>query len=117
MSDENQHWVPKFLVKNFADVDGRVYRLNILDDETTKVPPKHAASNLNFNQFLIDGKPVSFERELEKIETRAAPILKRIASSHSIVGLKDKQRSLVAKFMAAQSFRTEAFFKDALSSK
>jgi hypothetical protein len=25
MSDENQHWVPKFLVKNFADRDGRLF--------------------------------------------------------------------------------------------
>jgi hypothetical protein len=27
MSDENQHWVPKFLIKYFADKDGRVFCL------------------------------------------------------------------------------------------
>jgi hypothetical protein len=111
MPNDNHHWVPKFLIKNFTDVDGRVFRLDIFNDRTTKVPPKHAASALNFNEFRIDGKVVSFEDELEKIETRAAPILKRIAASHSITGLKDKEKSSVANFTAAQSFRTEAFYK------
>ncbi len=29
MTDENQHWVPRFLIKNFADLDGRVFFLDI----------------------------------------------------------------------------------------
>ena len=32
MPNENQHWIPKFLVKNFTDIDGRVYCLNIQND-------------------------------------------------------------------------------------
>jgi hypothetical protein len=111
MSNENQHWVPKFLVKNFADVDGRVFCLNIHTDEITKPPPRRAASRVGFNEFLIDGETVSFENQLEKIETLAAPILKRIVSSRSVAGLTKKQRNRVANFMAAQSFRTEAFNK------
>jgi hypothetical protein len=111
MSNENQHWVSKFLVKNFADADGRVFCLNIHTDEITKPPPRHAASDVGFNEFLIDGEAVSFEDQLEKIETQAAPILKRIVSSRSVAGLTEKQRNRVANFMAAQSFRTEAFYK------
>jgi hypothetical protein len=59
MSDENQHWVPKLLLKNFAD-DGRVYCLDIHSDEITKPPPKHAASERGFNDFEIAGRLVSF---------------------------------------------------------
>ena len=44
MSDENQHWVPKFLVKNFADRDGRVFCLDIHTDQMTKPPPRQAAN-------------------------------------------------------------------------
>ena len=44
MSNENQHWVPKFLIKAFADTDGCVFSLNIQTDEVTKPPPKNAAS-------------------------------------------------------------------------
>ena len=111
MTNENQHWVPKFLIKNFVDLDGRVFCLNVQTDKVTKPPPKYAASDAGFNEFVMNGKSVSFEDQLEKIETAAAPILKQIISSRSVAGLTDTQRSRVGDFMAAQSFRTEAFYK------
>ena len=77
MSDENQHWVPKLLLKKFADTDGRVFRLDIHSSEVTKPPPKKAASSPGFNNFDIEGQIVSFEDRLEKVETKAAPVLKR----------------------------------------
>lgn len=111
MPHENQHWVPKFLIKNFVDKDGRVFCLNIQTEEVTKPPPKKATSRIGFNVFLINGEAVSFEDQLEKIETRAAPVLKRIINSRSVAGLNKNERSWVANFIAAQSFRTEAFHK------
>jgi len=110
MSDENQHWVPKLLLKNFVD-DGRVYCLNIHTDEITKPPPKHAASERGFNDFEIDGKQVSFEGKLQKIETKAAPVLKRIVKARSLAGLSAIDRQHVARFMAMQSIRTKAFYE------
>jgi hypothetical protein len=110
-SSQNQHWVPKFLIKNFADADGRVFSLNIQTDEVTKPPPKHAASSIGFNDFVMDGKIISFEERLGKIEAAAAPALRRITSSFSVVGMTETQRNRVADFMAAQSFRTESFSK------
>ena len=111
MSQDNQHWVPKFLIKNFVDLDGRVFRLNIQTDEVTKPPPKYAASEVGFNEFKINGQTVSYEDQLETVETAAAPILRAIVTSKSVAGLIDVQREHVANFVAAQSFRTEAFYK------
>lgn len=111
MSDENQHWVPKFLIRNFADTDGRVFCLDIRTDAVSKPPPKHAASGAAFNEFVISGKPLSFEDKLEKIETAAAPVLKQIVRTGTIAGLTDRHRRQVSNFMAAQSFRTDAFYK------
>src|SRR5690242_955941 len=71
MADENQHWVPQFLIRQFADEDGRVFRFDIQTEKVTKPPPKHAASDKGFNEFEINGKSVSFEDHLEKVETRA----------------------------------------------
>jgi hypothetical protein len=48
---------------------------------------------------------------LEKIETLAAPILRRIVNSSSVAWLTEKQRNKVGDFIAAQSFRTEAFYQ------
>jgi hypothetical protein len=111
MSDENQHWVPKLLLKKFADTDGRVFRLDIHSNSVTKPPPRKAASSPGFNNFDIEGQVVSFEDRLEKVETKAAPVLKRIIEARSLSGLSSIDRKKVADFVAAQSFRTEAFYK------
>jgi hypothetical protein len=111
MPNENQHWIPKFLVKNFTDIDGRVYCLNIQTDTVSKPPPKYAASRVGFNDFQINGEVISFEDKLEKIETQAAPVLKRIVTSKSLSWLTEKQKGQLADFMAAQSFRTDTFYK------
>jgi hypothetical protein len=111
MTDENQHWVPKLLLKKFADTDGRVFRLDIHSNAVTKPPPRKAASGPGFSNFDIEGQVVSFEERLEKIETKAAPVLKRIIEACSLSGLSSIDRKKVAEFVAAQSFRTEAFYK------
>ena len=111
MSTENQHWVPQFLIKHFADMDGRVFCLDIHTDEVTKPPPKHAASEEGFNDFALDGEAISFEDKLEKIETKAAPVLKKIVAAKSLIGIRTAERQCVAEFMAAQSFRTKAFYE------
>jgi hypothetical protein len=111
MSDENQHWVPKFLIKNFADHDGRVFCLDLHTDRVTKPPPKQAASEKGFNIFQVAGETVSFEDRLEKIETRAAPVLKRIINDGQLTSIDVEDRRRVAEFIAAQSFRTKAFYE------
>jgi hypothetical protein len=111
MSDENQHWVPKFLIRNFVDRDGRVFCLDIHTDRVTKPPPKKAASELGFNDFALDGEVLSFEDKLGKIETKAAPVLKRMISVKSLSWIGQGERERVAEFMTAQSFRTKAFYE------
>lgn len=108
---ENQHWVPKFLIKNFIDADGRVFRLDIETDRITKPPPKYAASDIAFNEFEIEGRSISFEAELTKIETKAAPALKSIVKAESLAECTGAGRRNIADFLAAQSFRTEAFHR------
>ena len=111
MSDENQHWVPKFLIRNFVDRDGRVFCLDTHSDQVTKPPPKNAASAQGFNNFTLDGEVITFEDKLEKLETKAAPILRRITNAKNLSDISWKERQRVAEFMAAQSFRTKAFYE------
>jgi hypothetical protein len=111
MSDENQHWVPKLLLRKFADTDGRVFRLDIQTDKVTKPPPRNTASSPGFNNFEIEGQIVSFEERLEKVETKAARALQAIVEARSLAGLRPKDRKRIADFVAVQSFRTEAFYK------
>jgi len=106
---ETQHWVPKFLLKHFRDGDGRIYRYDISDGTVSKPPPVHAASKPNFNELLVDGEPLSFEKVFEDIETAAAPPIKLIVENLSLSNIDAKYRRKIAKFIAAQSFRTEAY--------
>ena len=103
MSNENQHWVPKLLLKNFADA-GRVYCLDIHSDEITKPPPKHAASERGFNDFEIDGRLVSFEGKLQKIETRAAPVLKRIIAAQNLWACRHSTASTSLALLPRRAF-------------
>ncbi len=109
MAGENQHWVPKFLIKKFRDADGRVYFLDVNTDALGKRSPRQLASDYGFNDFIIDGQLVSFEGELQKIETRAAPALARIIQQMSTVGLSDVELTAIAEFVSVQSLRTKSF--------
>lgn len=111
MAGENHHWVPKFLIKNFIDTDGRVFRLNIATNEVGKIAPKKAASSAGFYDFVYQGVSISFEDRLEKIETAAALVIRKIVNEHSLANLNSNERRHVADFIAAQSFRTQAYFK------
>jgi hypothetical protein len=106
---DNQHWMPKFLLKNFVDKDGRVFRFNVADDTVTKPPPKLAASSPNFNELLVNGDPKSFEDEFERLETAAAPVIATIIKNRSLAEIEPLHRAALARFIAAQTFRTEAY--------
>ncbi|MEO1729122.1 MAG: DUF4238 domain-containing protein [Pseudomonadota bacterium] len=106
---ENHHWVPKFLLRNFASDDGRVFYYNLANRQIGKRPPKQLASRPNFNDLLVSGEPTSFERVYERIETRAAPVVKQLIAAKRVSDLSRIQRFALSEFLAAQSFRTEAY--------
>lgn len=111
MASENQHWVPKLLLKEFVDADGKAFLLDIHSGEVKKRPPKWVAAAEGFNELEINGETVSYEDRLEKIETKAAPVIQRIIGTQSLASLTDKDRKKISDFVAAQSFRTQAFFE------
>jgi hypothetical protein len=106
---ETQHWVPKFLLRNFASSDGRVYFYDIKDRIVGKRPPKQLASRPNFNQLIVGGEPRSFEGLFERIETAAAPVISRVISEETLSSLAVTDRIKLSRFVAAQSFRTDAY--------
>lgn len=116
MANENHHWVPKLLLKKFADSDGRVFRLDLHTDRVSKPSPRKTCSSPAFYDFHIEGQTVSFEERFEKVETKAARALNEIVQTLSLARLRPKDRQGIADFVAVQSFRTEAFYKGLESS-
>jgi hypothetical protein len=109
MANENQHWVPRFLIAKFADTDGRVFFLDVSTGTLGKRSPRRLASDYDFNNFVINGERVSYEDELEKIETRAAPAFSRIIKQMSTSGLSDAELRSISKFISIQMLRTKSF--------
>ena len=109
MASQNQHWVPRFLIAKFADRDGRVFFLDVGTDTLGKRSPRQLASEYGFNDFAVDGGAISFEGELEKIESRAAPALAKIIKQTSTAGLGDAELTAIAEFVSIQSLRTKSF--------
>jgi len=105
---ENHHWVPKFLLRNFASSDGKVFFFDIKSRTVGKRPPKQLASRPNFNNLILRGEPTSFERFFETIETRAAPVISRIIAEKSLAQVDKNDRLKFSLFIAAQSFRSDA---------
>ena len=74
-----------------------------------KRPPKYLASAYRFNEFRIANQKFSYEEQLAKIETWPAPILKKMTGQKPGIVKNQIERRKVADFLAAQTFRTEAF--------
>lgn len=109
MSGENHHWVPQFLLKKFADKDGRVYFLDVQTDTLGKRTPRLLASEAGFNDFTVDGEFVSYETELQRIETKAAPAISKVVKQRSTTGITSKELDAIASFVSVQGLRTKSF--------
>jgi len=105
-SEENQHYVPKFLLKRFKDTDGQVYCLDIKTKSVTKLPPKKAASEDGFYEFPVGGEILTLEDRLQKLENVAARGARIIVGQASVGRLSAKDRERIGKFVGFQSIRT-----------
>jgi hypothetical protein len=105
-----QHLVPRFLIKNFSDRDGRVFLYSVQTGTINKLPPKYIASEFGFYDFQTSSEDVSYELSLSRIESSAAPIIRSIVNRRAINHLSSEEKLLISNFIAVQSFRTKAFY-------
>lgn len=113
---KNQHYVPQFLLKNFAFKKGQV---NVFDKKTERSFPsntKNIASENGFYNFTLkDGSEYTWEVALSKLEDKASIIVKQIIEEKSIKSLSEEQRLDLSLFLAIQLVRTRharEYFKD-----
>lgn len=62
-----------------------------------------------FYDFELDGRPVTLEPFLSKIESFAKPILEKVLRADSLAGLVDEDRAMLATFFSIQLTRTRTF--------
>ena len=106
-----QHYVPRFLLKNFAKgkrphiwvydkKDERSFRANI-----KKIAAENAFYNLEIDQNVIH----SLEPSLANLEEKCAKLIKNIINTESIEWLSSEERELLSVFIIIQKMRTPHF--------
>jgi Protein of unknown function (DUF4238) len=106
---ENQHYVPKFLLRNFAELDkNRSEKVWAFDKSNSSIfctNLRNIAAECGF--YDIDGgdEPIPTESLLSELEGHAAQALRKIVEERSLGSLSSADRDWLANFCAVQFVR------------
>lgn len=107
---KNQHYVPQFLLKNFAE--GKKDQVFVFDKAYSKSfrsNVKNVACENGFYNLSTAEVFASFEPALGALEDTASPIIKKICKDSALTNITEDERQLMACFMAVQMVRTAAY--------
>lgn len=103
---KNQHYVPQFLLRRFADQNERV---NVYDKHHRKAflsSTRNVASENYFYDLKIGDTEIALEPVMTEVENSALDALNSIAGSGSLSHLSDDCKVNIAFFMGTQMVRT-----------
>ncbi len=107
-----QHYVPKFLLKNFRT--GKKGHLRVFDKRTGATfiaNARNVASESRFYDFKFEGETLTLEPGLSKLEGAAKPLFEKLLKRDSLGSLSDDDRGVLGAFFAVQFTRTRAFLE------
>lgn len=129
----NQHYVPRFLLKNFSEhklvyrydkKTGRVEQKNIRSvcsqDDFYNLSLENLCENFpqikNELQKIFKDMPkdvyLSWDKAITEIETKTGEIVKKILLNKNVTVLSDKERFMLCVFISLQMLRTSHFRND-----
>lgn len=108
---KNQHYVPRFILKNFAFNSGnnQVYVYDKKEDNSFPTNIENIATEKGFYNIEIKGKKATIETSLSNIEDGAANILEKILKQVSISKLTTDEIQYLKYFLSIQLTRTRAW--------
>lgn len=105
-----QHYVPKFLLRNFGT--GKKDHVWVFDKNsgrTFQTNAKNVASENRFYDFELNGESHSIEHGLSVIESHAKIVIDKILHEDSLSSLNSLEKANLASFLAIQFIRTKSF--------
>lgn len=109
---KNQHFVPQFLLRNFASERKRVYRINVLDLVRDHFRPNQNVADICSQNYFYD-KNNAIENFLEKnVETPASEDINELCTEHPIISSTPSRQ--LARFISVQLARTAEALDQAL---
>tara|TARA_R110002049_G_scaffold133887_1_gene293269 strand:+ start:65 stop:979 length:915 start_codon:yes stop_codon:yes gene_type:complete len=106
--NNNDHYVPQFLLRRFCNDDGRLHVFDKWNDRSFVSSTRNVASEKGFYDVKLDDEIVSFEPLLSTFENAALEALNAVVENNSLAVLSDADRVNVAYFLAIQTLRTRA---------
>ena len=112
---QNQHYVPKLLLRNFVSNFGaklgkeKIWAFDKATDRIANPNIKNIAAQFGFYNTSIRGKSVSIETPLGLVEEHTAPALKSLIDGQTCANLSTEQRAWLAIFCAVQFVRVHNF--------
>lgn len=108
MAGEQQHYVPKLLLRNFSS--GKKHKIWVYDKSNgnrfhTNI--KNVAAENGFYNIEVGEELLSFEPGLGQLESKASKVIKDIVRSKSIKSLDEHAVAILAMFLAVQFVRTK----------
>jgi len=104
---KKQHFVPQFLLKNFAF--NKKSQLHAFDKHTDRefvVSAEDAAAQSGFYEFAFEEHTVSLEAALASLENSVLGVIQKIVATQSLADLTDANRVTLALFICVQHSRS-----------
>lgn len=107
-SSQNQHYVPKLLLRNFTVPSSeQITTYDKWDKRTFTTNIKNIASETGFYNYKKENIEYSIESSLSTLETSSSPIIKKILENESPNCLQNKEKTLLSYFIIVQILRTK----------
>lgn len=108
MAGELQHYVPRFLLKNFATgKKPQVFVYDKSNDRQFKTNIKNIAAETGFYDIEVGDGRLTLEPKLGHLETNASSVIKKIVGTKSLQNLDEQDVAVLAVFLAVQFVRTK----------
>lgn len=108
MAAQNQHYVPRFMLKQFLS-DQKKELVSVYDkqsDVSFRASLKNVMSERKFHDFRFDDYEVSFEDAMGKIESNIVPFYQKVISSE-VLDFSPDELSAVSFLIAFQFLRSK----------
>lgn len=102
------HYVPQFLLKNFASVRGTICVFDKTNGRVFNAAAKNLALECGFYDFPDKAAGDQLEADLARVESTAASTLALVIRDRTFASLNSKSRSEVAELVISLFFRTRS---------
>jgi hypothetical protein len=104
---KKQHFVPQFLLRNFAfNGQSQLHAFDKHTDREFVVSVRDAAAQSGFYEFALEEETVSLESALASLEGAASSVIQRIVVTESLAELTSEDRAVLALFICVQQSRS-----------